>query len=120
MLPGANKQSELKQRIALKTREQELEDLRYLLGVPQFRRFYVRVIEMCFENRTSFTGNAQTYFNEGMRNVSLLLKKDIEEMGILGLDLKQAAEREAVINQMEIQAQVESQFKQNIGGTTHG
>ncbi len=102
---GVNKQVKKIQLV----RQQELDDLQKILGTIEGRRLLVRLLDLCFDNKTSYTGNAQTYFNEGMRNVSLILKADIEALGIPGIDLLHAAQREAITNQMDIIAKVEQQ-----------
>lgn len=66
-------------RAADRTREEELLDVRYLLDSKQGRRFLWRYLEQCGIFRTSFTGNSQTFFNEGKRNIGLMLMSDITE-----------------------------------------
>jgi len=80
--------------IAQKVAKQQIDDFKSVLQTPEGRRFYARLCERCFENCTTYTGNAQTYFNEGMRNVSLILKADIRSMGEQGRTLKQQSEAE--------------------------
>lgn len=55
------------------------EDLLTVLGTPQGRRFYWRLMTHCGIYKNSFTGNSQTFFNEGMRNVGLKLMGDLME-----------------------------------------
>lgn len=64
---------------AERIREQELNDIRFLLSREQGRRFLWRYLEICGVYRSSFTGNSQTFFNEGERNVGLKLLDDIME-----------------------------------------
>ncbi len=52
-------------------------DLKFLLSSKQGRRFLWKQLEFCRVFSTSFTGNSQTFFNEGMRNVGLKLFNDI-------------------------------------------
>lgn len=64
----------------LKTvRDQQVEDIRFLLGTPQGRRFFWRYLDECGVFKTSFTGNSQTFFLEGSRNIGLKLLSDINE-----------------------------------------
>jgi hypothetical protein len=60
-------------------REQELEDIRSVLATRQGRRFFWRTLIMCHVFETSFTGNSQTFFNEGERNIGLKLFADLNE-----------------------------------------
>lgn len=61
------------------SREDELEDLRFLLATAQGRRFFWRLFEATHQFTTSFTGNSQTFFYEGERNVGLKILSDIME-----------------------------------------
>jgi hypothetical protein len=61
------------------TRDQEIEDIKVLMSTPQGVRFFRRVMTMGHVFSTSFTGNSRTYFNEGMRNMSLIIFNDICE-----------------------------------------
>jgi hypothetical protein len=60
-------------------REQEMEDVRFVLSTPSGRRFLWRWLEICGIYKTSMTGNSTTFFNEGMRSVGLSLLADIVE-----------------------------------------
>jgi hypothetical protein len=60
-------------------REQDLEDVKGLLFTKSGRRFMWRILSFCKVFETSFTGNSTTFFNEGMRNVGLMLLADITE-----------------------------------------
>lgn len=60
-------------------REQELSDLKWLMGNKQGRRFMWRLLETAGVFRTSFTGNSTTFFNEGMRNMGLKQLNDVHE-----------------------------------------
>ena len=57
--------------------EQEREDTRFVMSTPSGRRFLARLLERSGINRTSFTGNANTYFNEGQRNMGLILQAEL-------------------------------------------
>lgn len=56
---------------------QDREDTRWVMSTPGGRRFLARLLERTGINRTSFTGNANTYFNEGSRNVGLFLQSEL-------------------------------------------
>jgi hypothetical protein len=54
--------------------EVEISDWQWLMGSKQGRRVARRVLEMCGEHQTSWTGEALSMaFKEGMRNVGLTL-----------------------------------------------
>ena len=60
-------------------RELELDDMAALLATKGGRRIIWRYLDKCGVFRTSMTGNSQTFFNEGMRNIGLMLLTDINE-----------------------------------------
>lgn len=61
-------------------REGELEDLAAMLANPQGRRVMWRLLEACGIFRSSFSAEAGlTAFNEGARNIGLMLLADINE-----------------------------------------
>lgn len=51
----------------------EAEDFKWLMKHKQGRRFVWRLLERAGMYRTSFTGNSETFFREGMRNFGILL-----------------------------------------------
>ena len=61
------------------TREDELADVRAILATKEGRRFVWRYLTECSVFKTSFTGNSQTFFNEGERNVGLKLMADVND-----------------------------------------
>lgn len=61
-----------------RVREQELEDFRKVMGEAWGRRFVRRLLDKAGIDRISFTGNSTTFFNEGMRNMGLIVKADLE------------------------------------------
>ena len=60
-------------------RERELNDLRVVMSSVEGRRFVWRLLEKAGVFRTSFTGNSTTFFNEGMRNMGLMVLGDVHE-----------------------------------------
>jgi hypothetical protein len=60
-------------------RQLEREDVAWLMGSPRGRRIVWRLLETCGVYRSSMTGNSETYFREGMRNVGLILLRDIHD-----------------------------------------
>lgn len=68
---GARKQSE-------KIREQRrVEGLRKVMADADSRLWLRGMLEACGVYRTSFTGNSTTFFNEGQRNIGLMLHADL-------------------------------------------
>lgn len=60
-------------------RDRELADLRLVMSSVEGRRFVWRLLEKAGVFRTSFTGNSTTFFNEGMRNMGLMVLGDVHE-----------------------------------------
>jgi hypothetical protein len=60
-------------------REQRLDDIRELLKIPAGRRFFKQFFDDGMVFRTTFTGNSQTFFNEGHRNLALKYLHDVAE-----------------------------------------
>lgn len=61
-------------------RDQELEDIKILLKNPAGLRFFKRLFDEGKMFRTTFTGNSQTYFLEGRRDLALKFFHDILEV----------------------------------------
>jgi hypothetical protein len=59
---------------------QEQEDILFILSSVQGRRFYWRMMERCGIFESSFTGNNTTFFNEGQRNIGLMLLSKLNEI----------------------------------------
>lgn len=59
-------------------RDQQLDDMRWLMGHAQGRRIMARVLELAGVERISFTGNSQTFYNEGARSVGIPLLDEIK------------------------------------------
>lgn len=59
--------------------KQEIDDIKHVLGSPGGRRFIWKYLSFAGVFQTSFTGNSQTFFNEGKRTVGLKLIDDITE-----------------------------------------
>lgn len=60
-------------------RKQELEDLRDILRTHQGVRFFRRLVADSRIFHSSFTGNSQTFYNEGWRAFGLKLLADVME-----------------------------------------
>ena len=58
-------------------RDQELEDIKTLLDTPAGIRFFLRFFTKAKMFQTTFTGNSQTFFLEGQRNIALHFFEDV-------------------------------------------
>lgn len=57
----------------------EGEDLRRVMSTASGRRFVWGQLERAGVFRSSFTGNSETFFREGQRNIGLMLLADVNE-----------------------------------------
>lgn len=80
--PRALTEAEKKQAAANKLeREQEVSDFKYLMELPQFRRFAWRLLERAGVFRTSFAMNGlEMAFKEGHRNAGVQLLAEMTEL----------------------------------------
>lgn len=62
------------------TTQTEAEDFKWLMGNKRGRRYMWRLLELTGVYRSSFTGNSETFFREGMRNVGLTLLNQIHQV----------------------------------------
>lgn len=60
--------------------EQRQNDLKAVVSTPEGKRFIASILADCGIYRSSFTGNSQTFFNEGQRAAGLRLIHRIEEL----------------------------------------
>lgn len=60
-------------------RDQELRDMKTILEYPFGRRLVWRYLGLAGVFKLSFTGNSETFFNEGQRNIGLKLLADVME-----------------------------------------
>lgn len=60
-------------------RETELRQMRWLMGNAEGRRFMWALLGKTGMFRTSFTGNSETFFREGARNIGLMMMDMINE-----------------------------------------
>lgn len=60
-------------------RDRELHDMRTVMASLEGRRFIWRLLDRAGVFRTSFTGNSTTFFNEGQRNMGLIVLADVHE-----------------------------------------
>ena len=59
--------------------EQAKDDIKTLMAIPAFRRFVWWLLEHTHVFRTSFTGNSETFFKEGERNIGLKVFLRVQE-----------------------------------------
>lgn len=59
------------------SRQQEANDLKWLMSTEQGRRVAGRVLALTGIHQSSFTGNSETFFKEGRRSVGLALEAEI-------------------------------------------
>jgi hypothetical protein len=60
-------------------RDAELADLHWLMSDARGRRFMWGLLDKAGVFRSSFTGNSTTFFNEGQRNIGLMMISQIHE-----------------------------------------
>ena len=82
--------------------KREQSDLRWVLSDPRGRRFLWKLLGDAGIFRTSFTGNSETFFREGARNLGLQVFTAIHESAP-GLYLEMAQEAQA-----ELRAEAEA------------
>lgn len=76
---GDPEQVKRREDAALRERRQELEDVRYIVSTPPGKRYFRKLLERGSVFATTFTGNSQTFFKEGMRNMALGILADVSE-----------------------------------------
>lgn len=92
-----NRQRLWAQYIQDKYRERDKWAFRKILHSEAGRWFYIRLLEMTRYQGQSFTGNSQTFYNEGMRSVGIKMNEKLMDLlGVDGFKQKQTAEREYV------------------------
>ena len=78
-LRGQERSKEERARLEKHARQEEREDVKWLMKYRQGRRIVWRLLELTGVFRSSFTGNNETFFREGMRNIGLMLLAQINE-----------------------------------------
>ncbi len=61
-------------------RDREKDDFKLLMSEKWGRRIAWRLLDRCGVFRTSFTGNSETFFNEGKRNIGLMIVGEIHDV----------------------------------------
>lgn len=77
--------------------EDQRADLKHIMSHVRGRRFIYDLLEQTHQYSTSFTGNSQTFFKEGERNIGIKLMARIENdcLDEYILMLKEAKQRRA-------------------------
>ncbi len=78
-LAGAERHREKTELERKAARDLEKSDFAWLMSDARGRRFMWRLLEVTGLYRSSFTGNSETFFREGARNVGLKMISDIHE-----------------------------------------
>lgn len=60
-------------------RVREVSDTLFLLQSREGRRFIWKYLSLCHVFESSYTGNQDTFFKEGERNIGLKLLRDVED-----------------------------------------
>ena len=85
-----------KEEIQTELDRQAMQDITELLATANGRRFFMWLFDQCGYNSTSFTRDSRTYFNEGRRDVALMLRSCILTRGFTNLTLMHKAEAEFI------------------------
>lgn len=81
--------------------QRHLTDLANIMQTESGRRFIIDLLDTCRVFKDNWTPSAEIHKFEGMRRVGLLVLKDIEELGMKGLELYHTAQKEYIALQME-------------------
>lgn len=65
-----------------KARAKELDDFRWLMSHKQGRRIVWRILEQAGVYRQTFTGNSESFFLEGKRNMGLFVLAESMDAGL--------------------------------------
>ena len=76
---GNKRRQEERQSDSKDNRVKQVEDVKLIMSTKEGRRFMWRLLDFSGVYRTSFTGNSETFFKEGSRNVGLMLLNEIHE-----------------------------------------
>lgn len=59
--------------------QQDAQDFKWIMANKRGRRYVWRLLDLAGVFRSSFTGNSQTFFNEGQRNIGLMVLAQIHK-----------------------------------------
>lgn len=71
-------EADLQEKLAF-TKRVEQDDYKWLMSDKRGRRIFSRLLDTTGVYRSSFTGNSETFFREGARNVGLQLMAKVQE-----------------------------------------
>lgn len=92
-----NYEARLQQYIQEAKEREDKNCLKKVMATHEGRWFFMMILEITGYHGRSFTGNSETYFREGMREVGIQLdRKLVDLLGIEGFELKQKAEKENI------------------------
>lgn len=74
---GREEKKKKRQEILQREREREIEDLKKILSLPEGRRYIWKLMSVAGVFKTSFTGNSTTFFNEGKREIGLMVISEV-------------------------------------------
>lgn len=80
-------------------RRNDEQALMEILNSKNGRWFLMRFLDRTRVLGETFTGNSQTFYNEGLRKAGLLILSDIQQLGLEAVKLKQLAEIEYIETQ---------------------
>lgn len=63
--------------LSRRKRDREDGDLRKILSIPEGRRLIWKILSETGIYRSSFTGNSETFYNEGRRRIGLFILEEI-------------------------------------------
>lgn len=106
-----SRQAKLQEFFYRELQKRDQDALLTILNSESGRWFLMRLLDKTKVNADNFTGNSQTFYNEGMRKVGLLIPNDIQNLGITGVKLKQKAELEYINTQIKAQKIVAEQLE---------
>lgn len=78
-LAGLERDEQRENLEAHEERQRQIADLKWMMKDQRGRRIMQRLMDKAGIYRTSFTGNSETFFREGERNVGLLFISEITE-----------------------------------------
>lgn len=101
---GTQRKDELIREIRnLEFQNRDTQGLEAVLSTAQGRWFLMRLLDTCCIMQTTFTGNSQSFYNEGRRSVGIDIVRNIATLlGVKGIELKQLAELEYIKEQESI------------------
>lgn len=99
----------IKKHIEKQKREEDLKAIRTVLKSKAGRWFFIHILEMTGYKAETFTGNSQTFYNEGRRSIGIQIEREmVELLGKEGFELRQKAEKEYIEFQIKAKTLLET------------